>query len=144
MNLLKSKLTELNDQSRSQLMKEWKRRFGTLAPEHSREVFLKQAIAWQMQVEQWEQQQPENSIKRMHKLLHRKLSETSSSSSPNKTLALTQGTQMVREWNGNTYRVTATNDGYEYAGQVYRSLTAISKLITGTAWSGPKFFGVVK
>jgi len=73
---------------------------------------------WQLQVEQWEHQQPENSIKRMHKLVHRELTETSSSSLSNKTLALTQGIQMIREWNGNTYRVTTTNDGYEYSGQI--------------------------
>ena len=115
MNPLKSKLTDLNEQSRPQLVKELKQVFGMLAPEHSRVVFLKQPLAWQLQVEQWEHQQPNHHVKRIHKLLHRKLTEANSNSSPNKTLTLKSATQMVREWNDNTYRVTATIDGYEYA-----------------------------
>ena len=116
--------------------------FGKPAPHYAKQSFLKQAIAWQLQLEKWEYKQPEHNVKNIHKLLHRKLTEVNAS--PHKKLSLTPSTQLVREWNGKTYRVTANSDGYEYAGETYRSLTAISQLITGTAWSGPKFFGVVK
>ena len=40
--------------------------------------------------------------------------------------------------------VTVLDDGFEYDGQVYRSLSAIAKEITGTVWNGPAFFGLRK
>jgi hypothetical protein len=135
-------LTDLEKMDRTQLMRAWVAVFDSPAPNHARLGFLTQALAWQQQCVKWEQQSG-HKVKNIHKQLRRKLTEASSSST-RKTLSLNVGTQIVREWNGNTYRVTAIDKGYEYAGQTYQSLTAISKLITGTAWSGPKFFGVVK
>jgi hypothetical protein len=136
-------LNDLDRMGRTQLMRAWFDIFGVPAPSHVRPGLLKPALAWQLQLEAWELQNPENSIKRLHQQLQRKLTDASSQTI-RKTMSLNAGTQIVREWNGNTYRVSATDDEYEYAGQTYKSLTAISKLITGTAWSGPKFFGVVK
>lgn len=52
------------------------------------------------------------------------------------------GTHLVREWNGRTYRVEVTDKGYVLDGATYRSLSAVAKRITGTAWSGPRFFGL--
>src|SRR5262245_58086035 len=37
---------------------------------------------------------------------------------------------------------TAREDGFEYDGQRYRSLSVIAEKITGAHWSGPRFFGV--
>ena len=54
------------------------------------------------------------------------------------------GTHLVREWNGRTYRVEVTDEGYVLDGTTYRSLSAVAKRITGTAWSGPRFFGLAK
>lgn len=54
------------------------------------------------------------------------------------------GTNLVREWNGRTYRVEVTDEGYVLDGTTYRSLSAIAKQITGTAWSGPRFFGLAR
>jgi hypothetical protein len=52
----------------------------------------------------------------------------------------TPGTHLVREWNGRTYRVEVTDNGYRRDGMTYRSLSAVAKRITGTARSGPRFF----
>ncbi|MEI7833427.1 MAG: DUF2924 domain-containing protein [bacterium] len=52
------------------------------------------------------------------------------------------GTRLVREWNGVRYEVLVTHDGFEYDGRPYKSLTAISKAITGSHWNGPQFFGL--
>ncbi|MDF0603910.1 DUF2924 domain-containing protein [Psychromarinibacter sp. C21-152] len=52
------------------------------------------------------------------------------------------GTQLVREWNGRTYRVNVTKDCYVMAGERFKSLSAIARRITGTSWSGPRFFGL--
>lgn len=53
-----------------------------------------------------------------------------------------QGTRLVREWNGRKHVVDVVPNGYRWKGQTYRSLSAIAKQITGTKWSGPRFFGV--
>jgi hypothetical protein len=38
--------------------------------------------------------------------------------------------------------VTVTERGYEHRGSRYQSLSEIARLITGTRWSGPLFFGL--
>lgn len=52
------------------------------------------------------------------------------------------GSQIVREWNGKTYTVHATDQGFVLNGVTYTSLSAVAKAITGAHWSGPRFFGV--
>ena len=52
------------------------------------------------------------------------------------------GTMFVREHAGEMHRVTVVRDGFEWQGASYRSLSEIAKKITGTTWSGPKFFGL--
>jgi len=54
------------------------------------------------------------------------------------------GTTLVRQWRGHTHAVLVREDGFEYEGQHYRSLTVIAKRITGAHWSGPRFFGLTK
>jgi Protein of unknown function (DUF2924) len=55
---------------------------------------------------------------------------------------LTPGTRLVRDWHGLGHTVIVLDDGFEYDGKHWRSLTAIAKAITGTAWNGPRFFGL--
>jgi hypothetical protein len=52
------------------------------------------------------------------------------------------GTRLVRRWRDEVQQVTVLEDGYEYQGQRYRSLSKIATEITGTKWSGPVFFGL--
>ena len=52
------------------------------------------------------------------------------------------GTRLVREWQGTEHAVTVLDDGFEYCGRPYKSLSAVARAITGTRWSGPLFFGV--
>jgi hypothetical protein len=54
------------------------------------------------------------------------------------------GAALVRQWRGHTHTVLVREDGFEYEGQRYRSLTVIAQQITGAHWSGPRFFGVSK
>jgi hypothetical protein len=49
----------------------------------------------------------------------------------------------MREWNGRMHVVDVTADGMIFDGKRYRSLTAIARRITGTNWSGPRFFGLL-
>ncbi len=57
-------------------------------------------------------------------------------------IALKPGARLVREWHGRTHTVLVLEDGFDYEGQHYRSLTRIAQTITGAHWSGPIFFGV--
>ena len=52
------------------------------------------------------------------------------------------GTRLVREWQGVEHGVTVLDDGFEYQGRPYRSLSAIARAITGTCWNGLLFFGL--
>jgi hypothetical protein len=55
---------------------------------------------------------------------------------------LKPGTRLMREWQGRTYDVLVLDDGFCWQNTRYRSLSAIARKITGTAWSGPLFFGL--
>src|SRR5439155_9070176 len=55
---------------------------------------------------------------------------------------LKPGTRLMREWQGRTYEVVVRDGGFSWQGTQYRSLSAIARKITGTAWSGPLFFGL--
>jgi hypothetical protein len=57
-------------------------------------------------------------------------------------LELKPGTRLVREWRGRTYEVLVLDDGFSWQSRRYRSLSAVARKITGTAWSGPLFFGL--
>ena len=52
------------------------------------------------------------------------------------------GSELVRTWNGKTYRVTVTADGFAHAGKTFASLSEIALAITGTKWNDPRFFGL--
>lgn len=52
------------------------------------------------------------------------------------------GSVLVRNWKGNSYRVTVTADGFAYDGKPYSNLSEIASLVAGTRWNGPRFFGL--
>ena len=59
-------------------------------------------------------------------------------------VALKPGTRLVRAWGGKTHTIIVLDDGFDYEGERYRSLTQIATRITGVHWSGPRFFGIRK
>jgi hypothetical protein len=52
------------------------------------------------------------------------------------------GSKLVREWRGETHTVLVLEDGFEWHGKRRPSLSSIAQEITGTQWSGPRFFGL--
>ena len=58
------------------------------------------------------------------------------------SLNLKPGARLMREWRGRTHTVTVTEDGFEYGGVSYASLTKTANKITGSHLSGPHFFGL--
>ena len=55
---------------------------------------------------------------------------------------LKPGAVLTREWDGETHRVMVLEEGFAWAGQNYGSLSDVAFRITGTRWSGPRFFGL--
>lgn len=52
------------------------------------------------------------------------------------------GTRLIREWQGVQHEVIIVQNGVEYKGKRYRSLSAVARLITGSSWNGRLFFGI--
>jgi hypothetical protein len=115
--------------SRATLEEHWRRTFGQAPPPYSQMAFMRQALAWQLQA---------GSLGTGPA----KLPSLSEGDGRRAAVALKTGTQLIREWQGRTHSVTVVPDGFEYSGKVYPSLSAVARFITGTAWSGPAFFGV--
>jgi Protein of unknown function (DUF2924) len=59
-----------------------------------------------------------------------------------KRTELTPGTVLVREWDRRSQRVMVMADGFAWNGETYDSLSKVAFAITGTKWSGPRFFGL--
>jgi Protein of unknown function (DUF2924) len=57
---------------------------------------------------------------------------------------LKPGTVLVRDYHGQRHTVTVALDGFNWQGTSYASLSAIARAITGTAWSGPRFFALAR
>ncbi len=60
----------------------------------------------------------------------------------NRVARLKPGARFVREWRGETHRVVVLEEGFEWKGTQWHSLSAIAREITGVHWSGPRFFGL--
>jgi len=119
---------------RSELIKLWEKYFGYPPPSRCGVEMLRGALAWQCQFEQLAREDKAD-VNRMLQRLQRAASVSTGAS-------LTPGTRLLREWRGQTHHVTVLEGGYEYDGNNYKSLTAITRHITGMSWSGPKFFGL--
>lgn len=126
-------LAELAGLDRAGLVERWEAVFDHPAPRHAQVGLLRGALAWRIQIE------AVAGAGRTDRLI-RGLRRSTAGAAPAVTLA--PGTRLLREWQGQTHHVTVLDSGFEYSGRTWRSLTAISREITGTAWSGPLFFGL--
>jgi hypothetical protein len=53
-----------------------------------------------------------------------------------------RGTVLTRRYRGRQVSVKVLSQGFEHEGQVYRSLSAVAKAVTGSHWNGHLFFGL--
>jgi hypothetical protein len=110
------------------LREEWRRRFGR--PPTLRSVdLLRRVLAWKVQAAE---------LGGLDAETRRLLRQTSVSRGPR----LEPGARIAREWKGVRHEVEVTKAGFCYADQAYDSLSEIARLITGTRWNGPRFFGL--
>lgn len=59
-----------------------------------------------------------------------------------RAIRLKPGARLVREWHGEAHEVLVVEGGFLWRGERRRSLSVIASEITGTHWSGPRFFGL--
>jgi len=125
---------------RSELISIWVKVYGGPPFKGIRQATLIRGIAYHIQSKQFGNLKP--SVKRQ--LLRFAKSSTETPLKPRTTPKpkTKLGSQIIREWNGRTHTVHVTDKGYVMAGITYRSLSAAAKAITGSHWSGPRFFGV--
>ena len=119
---------------------EWRRLYCREPPRFSRDLLIR-GISYRLQ--EIQHGGLGKSTRRKLKTLA-KMFRTEGRVAPDPGLSLKPGARLVREWRGRTHTVTVTEDGFEYAGTNYPSLTKIAKKITGAHWSGPRFFGLVR
>lgn len=124
--------------SPAQLRAEWRRVFRRDAPPHSPDL-LARAISWRMQAKV----QGDLPVSIRSRLRHlaaqlEKDGEISAAAAP----TLAPGTRLIREWKGRTIEVTVLESGYLFEDRLYTSLSQIAEHVTGTHWSGPRFFGL--
>lgn len=96
-------------------------------------TFLLGNLAWHLQV-----MQSAADPKLVRKSLLKRIEKQKSYRKPK----YLPGTRLVREWKGITHEVVIEDKGYRWRKQHYRSLSHIAREITGTNWSGPRFFGL--
>jgi hypothetical protein len=136
---IESRLAELPELSKPALCDLWKEHFGTSPPTELRRDLMIPILAYRIQ----ENVCGSLSLRTQNRL--RQLAEgfannveEAMSSKP----TLQPGTRLVREWRDEVHLVNVETSGYEYKGGRYKSLSQIARVITGTRWSGPLFFGI--
>jgi len=122
-----------------ELREEWRVLYkADVSPHLSRELLIR-AVAYRMQELALGGLPPES--QRQLRQIAMELKQTGDAAKRFRP-PLKPGTQLIREWQGRTYEVVVRDDGLSWQGTQYRSLSAIARKITGTAWSGPLFFGL--
>jgi len=117
----------------------WQRRFRRAPPPIQSADMLHRLIAWKLQIEAFGDLDPKTraTLKRLMRG-----AQTNGAAPGAAVDALKTGTVLVREWRGVVHRVLVLDDGFEHRDKRYRSLTLVARAITGTRWSGPRFFGL--
>ncbi len=136
---VENRLTFLPRMSKAQLLALWKQLFRLPPPRHVRRGLLIRIAAYRIQEEAYGGLSP--AIRKRLSELARKF-ETNPNAELSGAPRIKPGTRLIRDWRGQSHRVTVLENGYEYAGKRYSSLSQIARLITGTRWSGPLFFGL--
>jgi len=131
---LSRELQELGRLSRHSLVERWTALYGAAPPPRTSRSLLIRAVAYRLQ---------ERSFGGLKPMIRRALAGRGGSARPLvPSRDLRPGTVLLREWQGTTHQVTILEDGVLFRGKRHRSLSAVARLITGSAWSGPLFFGL--
>ena len=136
---LTAEIAGLSKASVEDLRERWKTLYGTEPLGHFGRSLMIRTIAYRLQEKAFGGLKPST-----RRLLARVAEETAAGSSPKRlpVRKAQSGTVLIREWQGTTHRVTMLDDGVSFNGKRYRSLSEVAREITGSCWSGPRFFGL--
>jgi hypothetical protein len=145
-----AEVAALNDLSRDDLAERWRKAYGYPPPKGIRRDFLQRAAAWHIQAKRLGSLSPEARRLLRAAMINAKkqlLMAESGAAAVEPEIAkprkrLSPGMRLVREWNGRSHVVDVLEEGFAFEGRLHKSLTAIAQQITGTHWSGPRFFGL--
>ena len=139
---LEDEIASLPALSKAELLTKWRERLKQAPPSHLNKPILVPLLAYRLQ------EQAFGGLKPAYKRRLRELAESfeRNPNPPPRTVSssarIKPGTRLIRQWDGQTHQVTVAEGGFEYKGERYKSLSEIARLITGTRWSGPLFFGL--
>lgn len=118
---------------------EWRRLYRAQPPKRVGRELLMLGVAWKIQ-EQAYGGLGAGTKRRLADMA--KVMERDGDVTRNRVARLKPGAKLVREWRGKTHTVIVIEDGFEWNGRHWRSLSVIAREITGVHWSGPRFFGL--
>ena len=150
---IEREIAALDDLDIKALQQRWRELFKIEPPFKIRSGFLRRAIAYRLQeiVHGGLRADTKRQLRRIADELRQRRGLSiwavgSSIDQPARALSrrptLSPGTRLLREWNGSMEAVEVIRDGFVWRGKTYRTLSAVAVAITGTKWSGPKFFGL--
>ena len=138
-NSVLRQLTALQKMPFSELQDKWRDLYGS-EPPHFKSTFLKKRLAFRIQ-ELFYGGLDESTRNRLDEI-----ADSLEDRKPKTTVEIDgkilPGTRFTREWRGKLYETIVREDGFEYNGQMFRSLSAIATAITGTQWNGRKWWGL--
>ena len=140
MSDINKKLTARQQAPRSELLEYWETFFGIAAPKNLSTKLLRRAVIYELQVAEFSGL-PHSISKQLKSNFKGRLKGIKTPFKP-APIQLKTGTKLLREWNGRSYEVEVTDNGFVWNGKAFKSLSAIAKDITGAHWSGPRFFGL--
>jgi hypothetical protein len=136
---LNREIAALSELTIDQLKERWRSIYQSAPPGRSSRKLLVSAIAYRMQ------ESALGGLKPAVRALLERVSENPTGSRAAFDRPVTKasvGTVLIRDWRGHSYKVTVLDHGVLYLKQNYRSLSQVAGIITGTRWSGPRFFGL--
>jgi hypothetical protein len=115
-------------------------RFYPRRPENPNRHYLESRVAYKIQEEAYGSLSPDTKRRLANiGMRHSKIKIRR----PAQDIQLAPGTVLIREWGSQDHQVMVTAEGrFAYQGKDFKSLSAVARHITGTAWSGPLFFGL--
>jgi Protein of unknown function (DUF2924) len=136
---VKKQLETLPDLPRSDLAELWLQVFNSAPNPKTRKPAMIRFLAYRIQEQAYGSLSPSNQ-RRLRQMEGSAVGDSNLKTSSARRIH--PGTRLVREWQNQVHLVNVEAKGYEYRGVRYRSLSEIARLITGTRWSGPLFFGL--
>jgi hypothetical protein len=136
-----ARLEALERMDYAALRREWRRLYRAEPPKRVARNLLMLGVAWKIQ-EQAYGGLGAATKRRLADLA--KTLERDGDVTRNRVARLKPGARLVREWRGGSHTVIVRDDGFEWEGRHWRSLSAIARKITGVQWSGPRFFGLTE